>query len=84
MRTRFLKYGPMVSDRTALIAVLALCLSALASLPGRAPDADAVAGQAEAATTVVATPAAAPGVTPTATDSTSGKPKFRLLLLRRG
>ena len=83
MKTRNLKHALLNSNRTALIAVLALGLVALAVLPGDSPDANAVAGQASGpATTQVATPAATPAAVPA--DGRSGKLKFRLLLLRRG
>jgi hypothetical protein len=67
--------GPRISNRTALIAMLALTVIAFLGVPGNAEDSEAVAERAESAPRGQASEPAA-GV--------ADKAKFRLLLLRRG
>jgi hypothetical protein len=76
MRFGKMKNRLQISDRTALVAMLALGLSALASIPFSAADNEGMDFEDEV---TQASPATQPAETEV-TDTT----KFRLLLLRRG
>lgn len=65
-----------ISRRTALL--LALAISAIASPPADTPQPNSVTAQPERAEAVAVQPVAEPG------EAAIDKPKFRLLLLRRG
>lgn len=67
--------GLTISNRVALLAVLALAVAAVAGSPGGSSDADEM---------TAGTPVESAEPAPAQAETVAGKPRFRLLLLRRG